>query len=537
MRPIPRQSLCVALLAAGTFVVLFLMYVPILRVHQGWEDEIFWFSTCLSLIRHKRPIPSVLEDFPGTHSPLKFYGPTLFWLGALVLKVFGATMRSWRSYGFAGNLAFLAAIAVLFRRLGRSWCVTCLAVFVFSLSLGASFTFSLPGRPDGWTLALIVLAIAVAAGEGGIDSPQTTAAFAGRWLSFGILLGVAASTTPRCWPLLFFLFGLLPLRLQKCRWSALAIAAAAAFAAFALLLALSHVTPWEHIAYVRTASKNDPVNISPLLGGAWGFGHSTTQIVYYSVVLVMLGLLCLPRWTERTRFSKWMLCAGLLNLIVSLLLVSRALNMSTYWAFPLEITALLGLTLPVRGRAGQSARVLAILLLCYMVLLRTARELPVFLHWGERDPTAGARVISAAIPSGSLVYGPVGRYFYASLENNFDYRYLTEQTTPGLASIPGHIDTETPMREACQHTAYLIWPLSDAEEPLPHLPHATMQHIAGYYAAPQRTRRFERIVEQIPGGRSEIDERAFAIYQLQMDEQYCSAISRQNLPAAANQQG
>jgi hypothetical protein len=535
MRPIPRQSLCAALLAVGTLVVLFLMYLPILRVHQGWEDEIFWLSTCLSLIRHQNPIPSVLADFSGTHSPLEFYGPTLFWLGAAGLKVFGASMRSWRSFACAGNLAFLAAVAVLFQRLRCSWCATLLAVFVFSLSLGGSLGFDLPGRPDGWTLALIVLALAIAAGEHA-DGSQTDTAVVVRWLSFGVLIGVAASTTPRCWPLLFFLFVLLWMLVGKRWWRSLGVAAAGALVGFAIPLLPLHITPWGHVAYVRAASKNDRVNISPLLGGSWGFGHSKTQVLYYAAVLVILGLLFLSRRAKQTRFEKWLLCAGLLNVAASLLLTSRALNMFTYWAFPLEISGMLGLTRPPVGWSGRFARVLGVLLLVYMAGLRTARELPVLLHWRQRNPAAGAGVIRAAFPSGSLVYGPVGRYFYASLENNFDYRYLTEQTTPGLASIPGQIDTASPMREACQRTAYLIWPVSDAEEPLPDIPHATTQRIAGYFAAPQRTGRFERILETIPGGRSDTDERGFAVYQLQMDEQYCSELTQQRLPKPATTQ-
>jgi hypothetical protein len=165
MKAPARPDVCTALFAAATLLVLFLAYLPIIRAHQGWEDEIFWFSTCLSMIRHQRPVPSVLGDFAGTHSPLGFYGPTLFWAGALVIKIFGATERTWRSFSFAGNLGFLFVVAMLFRRLQRSWCAVAIVVFVFSLSLGGSFGISLPGRLDAWTIALIVLALVIAAGE------------------------------------------------------------------------------------------------------------------------------------------------------------------------------------------------------------------------------------------------------------------------------------------------------------------------------------------------------------------------------------
>src|ERR1700750_2340309 len=176
MKASARPGLYTALFAAATLIVLALAYIPIIRAHQGWEDEIFWFSTCLSMIRHQKAVPSVLTDFAGTHSPLHFYGPTLFWAGALVMKIFGTTVRIWRSYAFAGNVAFLLAVVLLFRRLRRSWYAIAIVAFVFSLSLGVSFGLSLPGRPDGWTLAAIVLALWVVAGERAHPS-ETAGAF------------------------------------------------------------------------------------------------------------------------------------------------------------------------------------------------------------------------------------------------------------------------------------------------------------------------------------------------------------------------
>src|SRR5260370_40311064 len=168
------------LFAIGTLVVLVLGYIPIIRAHRGWEDEIYWVSTCLSLLRHKGAIPSVLADFPSPANPLRFYGPTLFWMGVAVLKVFGFSMRTWRSFTFAGNIAYLASIGVLFYRLRRSWTIAMGAVLFCSLSIGMSFGISLPGRPDSWTLALIVLALAVVAKEAAEDGPG--AAIARRWI-------------------------------------------------------------------------------------------------------------------------------------------------------------------------------------------------------------------------------------------------------------------------------------------------------------------------------------------------------------------
>jgi hypothetical protein len=290
-----RRGAYAALFAAITVVVLAIAYIPILRVHQSWEDEVYWASTCLSLLRHNGPTPSVLADYPTPQSPLYFYGPTLFWLGTLVLKVFGFSMRTWRSFTFAGNVAFLAAVSVLFYRLRRSWTVAMGTALVFSLAIGSSFTFSLPGRPDGWTLALITLAIALAASAG--DEPLRR--HAGRWTGFGILLGIAATTTPRSWPLLLLMVLLLPLLIpgspgSKVRTVALAVVSAAAVSSI-LLLPL-RTSLWGFVAFVRRESRGDAVDVSPLMGGNWGFGHATTQAVYYGALLVIVGLVYLLRW-------------------------------------------------------------------------------------------------------------------------------------------------------------------------------------------------------------------------------------------------
>jgi hypothetical protein len=520
MKVSARPALYTALFAAGTLIVLILAYIPLVRAHQGWEDEVFWFSTCLSMLRHQQPIPSVLDDFPGTHTPLRFYGPTLFWIGAWVLKTFGATMRSWRGFTFAGDLALLAAIAVLFRKIQGSWCAGAGAAFVFALSFNVSLWFSLPGRTDAWTLALIVLAIVLASSAAAHEAEIRANML--RYLLFGVLVGLAATTTPRCWPLLFSMVILLPLLMRGQKLRSLFLVCAGCLTAIALIFLPLHSTPWGHVSYVHHASSNDPVNAAPLMGGSWGFGHAITQIGYYGIVLVILALLYLRRWREQEPFARWLLLAGLLNLFGMVLLVSRALGTPTFWAFPLEIVAVMGLMLPTRSWNIKAARVLGVVLLVYMALLRTARELPVFMHWGQRDPAAADAAIAAAVPAGSIVYGPVGGYFYPTLRAGSDYRYLIERTTPGLSSASGELDKPTPMRDACYRAAYLVWPAAPASEPLPQLPHADMERIADHRAAPQATSRIERIAESLPAGRSDADEEAFTIYRLHVDSQYCA---------------
>jgi hypothetical protein len=518
-----RRGAYAALFAAIAVVVLALAYIPIVRVHQGWEDEVYWVSTCLSLLRHNEATPSVLADYPSPQSPLYFYGPTLFWLATLVLKVFGFSMRTWRSFTFAGNVAFPAAVSVLFYRLRRSWTVAMGTALVFSLAIGSSFTFSLPGRPDGWTIALITLAIALVARAG--EEPFRR--HAGRWTGFGMLLGIAATTTPRSWPLLLLMVLLLPLLIPGSKVRTVALVAVSAACVCSILLLPLRTSLWGFVAFVRRESRGDAVDVSPLMGGNWGFGHATTQAVYYGALLVIVGLVYLPRWRKLERFPRWLLAVTLLNIAANMLLTARALNMATYWSFLLEIAAWCAITESAPGRRIQIARAIGVALLVLMVAMRVARETPVLTHWAQRDPGTIERAMRAVIPPGSLVYGPKAQYFYPSIAMGADYRAPVDWSSPGRASTPGRPGLPTPMTEACRVPAYLVWPLAADAGPLPPLPHARLERVSEHTERPARSGPFERMVEKIPGGSSELDLEGFTVYRLRLDPRYCANVQAQ----------
>jgi hypothetical protein len=526
MKASVRRDLCTALFAIGTLIVLAFAYLTIIRTHQGWEDESYWASTCLSLLRHRAAIPSVLADFPRPANPLHFYGPTMFWVGTWVLKVFGFSMRTWRSFTFAGDIAYLTSIGVLFYRLRRSWVIATGAVLFCSLSIGMSFGISLPGRPDSWTLALIVLALAVVAKEAAEDRPG--AAMARRWIGFGALLGVAASTTPRVWPLLFFLVILLPLltahRGMQSALVAMAAVAVTSLVVWSVILLPLRMSPWSFVASVRQASAGDSGDVSPLMGGSWGFGHSATQLLYYGAILLVIGLVDISRWRQITRFQRWLIAVALLNFAATLLLTARSLNMSAYWGFLLEIAALCAWMESAPEARRRIARGIGVVLFIFMVALRVARELPPLMHWQQRNPMLVEQELRANIPPGSVVYGLLGRYFYPALAIGADFRSPVDTPIVGRASTPGHPGLPAPMRDACHApAAFLVWPAGRESEPLPPMPYASPERVANYSGAPEQRSPAERIVEKIPGGRSGEEPKEFAIYRLVLDSQYCRA--------------
>jgi hypothetical protein len=262
------------------------------------------------------------------------------------------------------------------------------------------------------------------------------------------------------------------------------------------------------------------------MGGSWGFGHSATQILYYGALLVVLGLVDLSRWRQISRFQHWLLAVALLNLAASLLLTARSLNMSTYWGFLLEIAALYAWTESAPVARVRIAWSIGAILCVFMITLRVARELPPLMHWRQRNPMVVEQQLRANIPPGSVVYGRPGQYFYPALAIGADYRHPVDWSSPGRASTPGQPGLPAPMRDACHASAFLVWPAGQESEPLPPLPYATPQRIASYSTPPEQRSAVERIVERVPGGRSEAGQKEFAIYRLLPDSQYCRETER-----------
>jgi hypothetical protein len=334
------------------------------------------------------------------------------------------------------------------------------------------------------------------------------------------LLGITVSTTPRTWPLLGLMVLLLPLLVAHRRVQTMAVVLASWLVVWSVILLPLRMTPWGFVAFVRHASVGDSVDVSPLMGGSWGFSHSLTQIVYYGALLVVLGVTDISRWRHIPRFQRWLLAVALLNLVATLLFTARSLNMTAYWGFLLEIAALSAWTESVPMARLRIAQGIGLLLCVFMVTLRIARELPPLMHWSERNPMLVEQELRANIPSGSVVYGRAGQYFYPALAGGSDYRYPVDWASPGRASTPGQPGLPAPMRDACHAGAYLVWPGGE-DERLPPMPHATPERVAVYANPREQRSTTERIIEMVPGGRSDPDQKEFAIYHLLLSSEYC----------------
>lgn len=509
----------IGLLALLLAVVLILMYTVLIRAHQGWEDEVYWVSTCLSILRHHGAVPSILTDFPRPFSPPLLYGPTIFWMAVATMKVFGFSMRTWRSFTFAGEIVYFAAVLVLFYRLRRSWVIGIGGALFSALSLDPTFAILLPGRPDYWTLAMVVAAFTVAA-----ETVQSQRAFFVQWLSFGAWLALASSTTPRVWPLLGLMWATLPLRIGRDWLRAMALSASAWLLLWSLLLVPLHMTILQFVASVRAASAGDAVDVSPLLGGSWGFSHAHTQVLFFGVMLLGIGIVDFTRWREVARFQRWLIVVAVLHLAALILLVARAFNTTIYWGFVFQLAAIYAWTEAAPASRLRAARLIGAVLTIFMVLLRIGHELPVFAQWSYRDPRLVIQELGAFIPPGSIVYGPEAKYFYPTLSIGSEYRHPVDRASKGRASTPGRPNLPSPMRDACRAPAFLIWPTGDSSTPFPPMSHATPQFVTQYQPAKPLPTTVERWFAHLPGGAIEDAPGPFAIYRLQLNTDYCRSL-------------
>jgi hypothetical protein len=294
---------------------------------------------------------------------------------------------------------------------------------------------------------------------------------------------------------------------------------------WSLILLPLRTTIWGFIGTVRHASAGDAVDVSPLMGGKWGFQHALTQVVYFGTLLFIVGLVNFGRWRRIARFQHWLLAVALLNVAAALLLTARSMNMFAYWGFLIEIAALCAWTETAPGRRMQVARTIGVALCLFMVTLRAAREMPALMHWEQRNPRTVEQELRANIPPGSVVYGLPGRYFYPSLAIGADYRHPVDWTSPGRASTPGHPGLPAPMRDACHTPAFLVWPAGEESEPLPPTPYTKPERVASYSNPLQQPSALERLIEKVPGGRAGEDAREFAIYRLLPNAQYCREVA------------
>jgi hypothetical protein len=461
-----RLGWCVPLL------LLFMHTVLVDRHAQTWEDEVFAVSTGWSIAHGGPANLSVLGLYPRTISPERFYGPVSFQAEALLLRAFGLSPFPWRVAISCGYLLILLASLFLLRTLGADrwtqW-IGSTATTAISLYTGSL----LPGRWDPVTIGLLMLGLALMLSAPGLSRPAQLL----RSIAAGIVFGLAIGSTPRTLPILFSIgVGIAAAawidKAERKGWLlASLVAVLSTVAVHWALLAPLGMTPWSWFQFVRQASHGDPINSSPLLGGSWNLGlESHLGIELITLLLFVTGAIAIAHSVPNARSSRRiaLTIAALLNLALDLLLVSRALSQAIFWLPPLCAAALCWVDWKALRTPRLKYMVAALLCLEFLipVAVEAQREAAALRPQRSGREHLRSALIHNFIAPGSVVFGPLGGYFFQVEQDGSRYLYLEEMTTPGLSS---NADSPAYRRHgldlvACAHQVYAVWPRPGAGE-------------------------------------------------------------------------
>lgn len=444
----PHRVASVALiLGLAAFAIFF---VTIDRTPLPWFDEILFASAS----RSATTVPTVLGAFESGRFEL-FYGPLGSFLGRAAFDAFGFSAASFRLVSLLGAILIASSAWALVRSLGGSHQLAALAFLAVAISpeIGASAT---NGRFDTVTVGLLLAGVAFY-----VRTDRS-------WWLAGPAWTLAILSTPRTLPFMAAFFGS-ALLLDRFRGLARIMTVGLTILVGVSIWTLSeNMTPLAWLQHISAVSGGDPVNTSPVLGGAW-----TLNISFRNAITLLFACLLLPSVAPIRRETKVVLVAMALNSAVTLVMLGRPFSYAIFWSLPLLIAALASI-----HRRFTSVVVVALMLLVFAAV-RIAKTAEVVASWEARDPAIVEEFVRNTIPPGSTVYGPESYFYYAVERSGSQYRFVEELMATGMRSQPGVAPEFVP--------GYLLWP--DQQQ----LPETFRLRPLASYTAPSPSRFFKRL--------------------------------------------
>jgi 4-amino-4-deoxy-L-arabinose transferase-like glycosyltransferase len=470
-------------------MVVIFMFLP--RSPLPWLDETFFASTSLAVARGGPPIPTVLGAFPHTGRVDLFYGPLVFFLGSLEVRLFGLSITSWRLLGFFGAVGAVFSAAWVSRCLDRSSAAMAASAMMVALSQGMGARAT-SGRLDTITLTLEILSLictlrAMRFQESRIQESRRSA-FLYAALA-GILCALAALSTPRAFPFVLGLFVAIALELLLTRTReliirGLIIAAAALVPVWGWTLSRG-TNPIGWLRYIAEVSRGDKISVSPILHGSWHFFDEPLVPLLSGLIFTFVTLLVFtsafgssiftvrPTTTEieapdvipALRLAS---IAVLINFAVSFLTISRLWDYEIFFV-PLVLPVLIALTAKIL-RSSTPRTLQRIVLVTWLVFaivlvaIRSGKVVAWLASYHERDPQPLQDFISGKVPGNSRVFGPEDFYFYAVEAAGSHYLFVRPRIPTGLVSKLDHnLNWQEQLHEG--QPVYLIWPKDDILPP------------------------------------------------------------------------
>ncbi len=427
------------------------------------------------MARSQPPSLSVLAQYPGSGSPVKFYGPVSFEAEASLIRLFGLSLSWWRMACLSGVAFSIWASMRLVNAAGGDKSAELITGLIIALS-GSLAPF--PGRWDAVTSGLFLTGLLFFLR--GVE--QDGRALLWRAAAGGGFVGLSLASSPRALTLVLaavvatFLVMLCFRRASKKFFlGSICMFFVAALTQTALL------SPWGENSiswylYLRRATRADTINATPLVGqGLWNpdLRHHKTLVVLLTVFLLIFIYQVVSQRVARTRLTKlplklFLTFFAVSNLLLMLLLLANSLGQSPFWLPPAlaAFTCWIDWSFPGNRKFGVITVTLVGMCVLLLVLQQLEQSAAVFLTWNRRSTDDLKAFVDTTLPKGATVYGPVGGYFYPVELSGRQYLYTHEQTTPGLYSmgrnpIPAKLDAEI-----CSRPTYAIWPKPNGGYPL-----------------------------------------------------------------------
>jgi hypothetical protein len=481
---------------AVALLALFPMLLFLPRSPLPWLDEIFFASTSLALVRGASPVATVLAAFPHTIRADLFYGPLIFFLGSLDVRLFGLSITGWRLLGFLGAVGAVFSASLVSRCLDRSQTATAAAAMLVALSQGMGARAT-SGRLDTITVTLELLSLAcVLLGM----RVRKTAGSAFLYAALaGILCGLSALSTPRAFPFVLGLFVAIALELVLARSSEStvlgAIVGATALLPIWIWTFSQGMSSIGWLRFIAVASRGDKISVSPMLHGSWHLFDGPI-VPLLSGLLFILMMLLVSVGTLSTRQALRIeghdvLClVRVASIVVVVNYVASFLTLARFWDYeifvvPLVVPVLMALTAkilrdserPTFGRRTILGGWLMFALV--LVAIRSGKVVAWLASYEERDPRPLQDFISSQIPRDSRVFGPEEFYFYAVEAAGSHYLFVRPRIPTGLIS---KLDHALDWREQLKNgpALYLIWP---EDETLPSDLSSVNLHLEGTFIA------------------------------------------------------
>ena len=485
-----------------------------------WIDEVLWASTSISILNGHPAKPSVLDAFPRTGRFDLFYGPVGIYLGAWWMNFAGVSEWNWRMLSFAGGVSIIVLTAMLVRAVGGDHFLAATAACLvgFSTSLGSSIN---SGRLDTLSIAFELAALLLL-----VVAMQQQLLLRGRLYSLlaGGGIAAAALSTPRaltfCLGLVVGAVVLFVIGFQKRLVDSFLPAAIVCGVAIWLWTDYQDTGPIAWLQYLRHVSTGDHSNVSPVLGGSWGSKKALYLPELAGPVLFALAAICLcwalmnkdepESYIRRRPGLAFVLTVGLANMLLSFVLLSRALNYQLFFMVPVLIGLLVLSQLPLESTGLTNiGRLLIVSWLIFALLsigLRAAKIVEFSQSWLSRDPRSMLAFVKEQVPAKSTVLGSEPCYFWAVQSSGSRYLWIQENTTPGLSSH-SIFDIGELFTLSGNNRIYLIWKHDSAMPP--ELSMLALRRMASLEIPNNRSDFFTKLRNRIGGGYPRTD-----LYQL-----------------------